>query len=82
MRKENQRTDILSRSPYPKRELFRIVIANKTAIYDPTYRMAGRGVYLHKDKESVLLLQKRGLLEKRYKISVDSAFYLRLLEEL
>ena len=82
MRKENKRTDILSRSSYPKDELFRIVIVHRLAIFDSTYKMAGRGLYLHKDKESVLALQKKGLLEKRYKASVPEGFYESLLEAL
>ena len=79
---ENKRTDILSRSSYPKGELFRIVIVNRLAIFDPTFKMAGRGLYLHKDKDSVLALQKKGLLEKHYKANVPEDFYQTLLEAL
>lgn len=59
------RMDILSRKSYPINELIRLKKADDTLVLDIDHSMKGRGIYLHKDKETIDIAYKKHLL-KRY----------------
>ncbi len=82
MKRENERSDILSRKSYPKKELFRLVFLNHELLLEEDRPLKGRGVYLKKDKESVALARKKKLLERRFRLEDCDAIYLQMEERL
>lgn len=48
MKITNERTDIVSRKPYPRETLIRLVIEDGKLILDERKTLKGRGVYLKK----------------------------------
>ncbi len=65
----------------PKKELIRIVRSKEGEVsIDPTGKKSGRGAYLTKDKETVLLAKKRNILSKQLEASIDESIYDELLD--
>lgn len=59
-----QRMDILSRTSYPKEELYRFVKQDGKFLLDKDYKLPGRGVYVHKDEETLHKVFQKGMLRK------------------
>jgi uncharacterized protein len=65
----------------PKKELVRIVRSKEGEVsVDPTGKKSGRGAYLSKEKEAVLLAKKKNILANHLEVSIDDAVYEDLLE--
>lgn len=65
----------------PKKELVRIVRSKEGEVsVDPTGKKSGRGAYLSKDKEAVLLAKKKHILANQLEVSIDDSIYEDLLE--
>ncbi|MEH6990660.1 RNase P modulator RnpM [Cytobacillus firmus] len=65
----------------PKKELVRIVRSKEGEVsVDPTGKKSGRGAYLSKEKETVLLAKKKNILANHLEVSIDDAIYEELLE--
>ena len=65
----------------PKKELVRIVRSKEGEVsVDPTGKKSGRGAYLSKEKEAVLLAKKKDILANHLEVSIDEAIYEELLE--
>ncbi|MCM3704157.1 MULTISPECIES: RNase P modulator RnpM [Cytobacillus] len=65
----------------PKKELVRIVRSKEGEVsVDPTGKKSGRGAYLSKEKEAVLLAKKKNILANHLEVSIDDAVYEELLE--
>lgn len=65
----------------PKRELIRIVRSKDGEVFiDETGKKSGRGAYLSKDKEVILLARKKSVIEHNLKAKVDPSLYDQLLE--
>ncbi|MBG9548150.1 RNase P modulator RnpM [Cytobacillus firmus] len=65
----------------PKKELVRIVRSKEGEVsVDPTGKKSGRGVYLSKEKEAVLLAKKKNILANHLEVSIDDAIYEELLD--
>lgn len=65
------RLDILSRKTFPKRELFRLVKDEEGKLQlDKDSSLKGRGLYIHKDEETLKSARKKGVL-KRYSKNTD-----------
>ncbi|KAF0820413.1 MULTISPECIES: RNase P modulator RnpM [unclassified Cytobacillus] len=65
----------------PKKELVRIVRSKDGEVsVDPTGKKSGRGAYLSKEKEAVLLAKKKNILANHLEVSIDDAIYEELLE--
>ena len=65
----------------PKKELIRIVRSKEGEVsIDPTGKKSGRGAYLTKDKETVLLAKKRNILSKQLEANIDDSIYEELLD--
>lgn len=83
-RKIPMRKCVASQEMKPKKELFRIVRSKDGEVsIDPTGKASGRGAYLSKDKECILLAKKKKILDSHLNVAVDDAVYdelLRLLE--
>lgn len=65
----------------PKKELVRIVRSKEGDVsIDLTGKKSGRGAYLSKDKEAVLLAKKKNTLANHLQVSIDEKLYEELLE--
>jgi predicted RNA-binding protein YlxR (DUF448 family) len=65
----------------PKKELVRIVRGKEGDVsIDLTGKKSGRGAYLSKDKEAVLLAKKKNTLSNHLHVSIPDSLYEELLE--
>ena len=65
----------------PKKELVRIVRSKEGDVsIDLTGKKSGRGAYLSKDKEAVLLAKKKNILSSHLESAVKDEIYEELLE--
>jgi predicted RNA-binding protein YlxR (DUF448 family) len=65
----------------PKKELVRIVRGKEGDVsIDLTGKKSGRGAYLSKDREAVLLAKKRNTLSNHLEVTIDDKIYDELLE--
>jgi predicted RNA-binding protein YlxR (DUF448 family) len=65
----------------PKKELVRIVRSKEGEVsIDLTGKKSGRGAYLSKDKEAVLLAKKKNILSNHLEVSISENLYEELLE--
>ncbi len=65
----------------PKKELVRIVRSKEGEVsIDLTGKKSGRGAYLSKDKEAVLLAKKKNILSNHLEVSIDETLYDELLK--
>lgn len=64
------RLDIVSHKRYPVNELFRLVRKGDTIIFDEKNEIDGRGLYVLKDRSSILKLKEKKLMS-RYRIPAE-----------
>ncbi len=65
----------------PKKDLVRIVRSKEGEVsIDPSGKKSGRGAYLSKEKEVVLLAKKKNTLANHLQVSIDESLYDELLE--
>lgn len=65
----------------PKKELIRIVRSKEGEVsVDLTGKKSGRGAYLSKDKESILLAKKKNILENHLSTTIDDSIYEELFQ--
>ncbi|QQZ07911.1 RNase P modulator RnpM [Heyndrickxia vini] len=68
----------------PKKEMIRIVRSKDGEVsIDLKGKQSGRGAYLSKDKEAILLAKKKNILANHLETSIDETIYdelLRLIE--
>jgi uncharacterized protein len=65
----------------PKKELVRIVRTKEGEVsIDLTGKKSGRGAYLSKDKEAVLLAKKKNTLSNHLEVPINDSLYDELLE--
>ncbi len=74
---------LVSNMMLPKEELFRVV-KNKSGevSLDLTGKSNGRGAYLKKDKDVILLARKKKVLNRALEASIDDALYEEMLNAL
>lgn len=72
------RMDILDRKSYPKDSLFRFVVKDKKPYLDIDNTLEGRGYYILKDKEHILLALKK----RRFPRSIDQSYLEDFVKEL
>ena len=64
----------------PKKELVRIVRSKEGDVsIDLTGKKSGRGAYLSKDKEAVLLAKKKNTLSNHLQVAIEESLYEELL---
>jgi predicted RNA-binding protein YlxR (DUF448 family) len=74
------RTCVLSKEVCEKKDLFRIVRTPEgEVIIDSKGKANGRGAYLKKSKDVVLLAKKSKALDKKLEVSVPDSIYDELL---
>lgn len=65
----------------PKKELIRIVRSKEGEVsIDPTGKKSGRGAYLSKEKEAILLAKKKSILSKQLEADIEESIYDELLD--
>ncbi|PKR87095.1 RNase P modulator RnpM [Heyndrickxia camelliae] len=65
----------------PKKEMVRIVRSKEGEIsIDPTGKKSGRGAYLSKDKDAILLAKKKNILASHLEASVSDEIYDELIK--
>lgn len=65
----------------PKKELVRIVRSKEGEVsIDLTGKKSGRGAYLSRDKEAVLLAKKKNTLSNHLQVYINDSLYEELLE--
>ena len=65
----------------PKKELVRIVRSKEGEVsIDLTGKKNGRGAYLSKDKDAILLAKKKNTLKNHLEVEIDESIYGELLE--
>jgi uncharacterized protein len=65
----------------PKKELVRIVRSKEGDVsIDLTGKKSGRGAYLSRDKEAVLLAKKKNTLANHLEVTINDSIYEELLE--
>jgi len=65
----------------PKKELIRIVRSKEGEVsIDLTGKKSGRGAYLSKSEEAILLAKKKNILSNQLDHPVDDSIYEQLLE--
>ncbi len=82
-KKQILRTCVISKEVCQKQDLFRIVrTPEHNVIIDLKGKANGRGAYLKKDKEVILLAKKNKALDRKLEVSVPEEIYEELLEYL
>ncbi|MDQ0214261.1 putative RNA-binding protein YlxR (DUF448 family) [Oikeobacillus pervagus] len=65
----------------PKKEMIRIVRSKEGVVsIDPTGKKSGRGAYISKDQEAILLAKKKEILSKQLNVEIDDTLYDELLQ--
>lgn len=65
----------------PKKELVRIVRSKEGEVsIDLTGKKSGRGAYLSRDKDCILLAKKKNILANQLKCAIDDTIYEELLQ--
>lgn len=65
----------------PKKELVRIVRTKEGLVsIDLTGKKSGRGAYLSKEKEAILLAKKKNILSNHLQTNIEDSIYEELIE--
>ena len=81
MQKTIYRLCAFSRVKLDRESMFRVVkTPNHEIEIDSTYVMQGRGAYLSKDKDIIIVAKKRHVLEKHLKVTDCQNIYDQLIE--
>lgn len=74
------RSCVVTREKLPKGELLRIVrTTDGTIVADETGKINGRGAYIKKDSEVLLLAKKNKSLERALETTIDDSVYDEIL---
>ena len=74
---------LATNQPFPKKEMFRIVrTPDGAVIIDDTGKANGRGAYLSKTKEAIMIVKSKKLLDKQLEVAVGEEIYDELLKKL
>ena len=74
---------LATNQPFPKKEMFRIVrTPDGNVIVDDTGKANGRGAYLSKTKEAIMIAKSKKLLDKHLEATVSEEIYEELLAKL
>lgn len=83
MKKIPQRTCVICRSKFDKRDLNRIVLNNSGEIfYDPTGKANGRGAYVCKSEDCMDRFFNKNYLERAFRKKIESAVVDSVREQL
>lgn len=83
MKKIPLRKDLATNTMHPKEDLLRVCKASDGSIkFDPTDKAPGRGAYILKDKDAILLAKKKKVLDKAFECKVDETIYDELIKHI
>lgn len=83
MKKIPERTCVVTREKYPKKELIRVVRTPEgLVVVDETGKQNGRGAYLKKDKDTILKAKNSKVLERHLEVEIKDEIYDELLKTL
>lgn len=83
MKKTILRKCLATNTMYPKDSLLRVVKNKAGEIYfDPTDKAPGRGAYILKSKDAIMLAKKKHALDRAFQVKVDEKIYDDLLKEI
>lgn len=71
---------VATNTQHPKGEMFRVVRTEENVIIDPTGKAKGRGAYLSKDKDAILLAKKKKILDRHLEVKVPDEIYDELIK--
>ncbi|CAG9619673.1 RNase P modulator RnpM [Sutcliffiella rhizosphaerae] len=72
---------VASQEMKPKKELIRIVRSKEGEVtIDLTGKKSGRGAYLARNKDSILLARKKDILSRHLEVAIDDSLYDELLQ--
>ncbi len=81
MKKEPERTCVVTKEKLPKKELIRVVRTPlKTVIIDETGKANGRGAYLKRSKEVIEQAKKTKILERHLEVAIPDEVFDELLK--
>ena len=81
MRKIPMRKCVAKQEAFPKKELIRIVrTPDLQVVIDESGKQNGRGAYLRKTKDAVLMAKKSNALGRALEVTIPEEVYLSLLE--
>lgn len=81
MRKVPMRKCVATLEQHPKRDMFRVVrTPEQTVFVDLKGKVNGRGAYISKSKEAILLAKKKKVLDRHLEIEVPDSIYQELLD--
>ena len=80
VKKIPMRSCIVTKEKLPKKELIRIVKFGDVVTVDETGKSNGKGCYLKKDKEVILLAKKNKALDRVFECSIDESIYDEILK--
>ena len=81
MRKIPMRKCVATQEAFPKKELIRIVrTPDLQVVIDESGKQNGRGAYLRKTKDAVLMAKKSNALGRALEVTIPEEVYLSLLE--
>lgn len=79
-RKIPMRKCVATGEMFPKKELIRIVRSKEGEVsVDLTGKKSGRGAYLSKSKEAIMLAKKKNVLKHHLEVDVDESLYDEIL---
>lgn len=73
---------VVTHESHLKEEMFRIVKTSSGVHFDKSQTLMGRGVYIKKDKEIILLAKRRNSFAKALKSQVNEEIYDLLIKEI
>jgi predicted RNA-binding protein YlxR (DUF448 family) len=80
-RKVPMRKCVATGEMLPKKELVRIVRSKEGEVsIDLTGKKSGRGAYLSKDREAILLAKKKNILANHLEVQINESLYEELLQ--
>lgn len=81
IKKIPMRKCVVTNEQHPKGEMFRVVhTADNVTVVDLTGKVRGRGAYLSKDKDVILLAMKKKTLDRHLETNVPNEIYEQLLK--
>ena len=83
MKKIPERTCVVTKEKYPKKELIRVVRNKEGEVFvDTTGKANGRGAYLKRDIEVIEKAQKTKCLDRILEVEVPASIYEELKKEI
>ena len=80
MKKIPMRLCLVTNLPFPKKDLFRIVKTPEGEVkVDKIGKMNGRGAYISRSKDAIVVAKNKKLLDRKLEIKVPDEIYDELL---